>query len=285
MKNFDFLLSVSVFLGLCLYSCKPTEVKEKAVAYTVLYSGSFSGDIQPYYQVVRDSATFSEILSKTGLWGEISDPDFSSRQVLAVFDMTRTHPTYKMEVSSVKETGEAIQVEVSRKLSPRSGRFDQAFVLVEMPRMEKEVRFTDLPYSEEDLSNYEPRLGVSSCLDMIAGNNAAYEYLWYRFTDEGKLLLEHQGMELNCGPTEVETSVNWNGDILVIEEKEVLGRDSIMAPCVCAKNVGYMADVAPKNDSIEVDFRFTTFDRGLRTRSFKISGKGSGSIVIGKRLR
>ncbi len=261
--------------------------------FQILYEGSVSGgDVYwqdaEYYFVIESQDEYTEVYRS---FIQVSYPDtdphevdFSAYQVLGVFDTNRSHPTYKIGISQIEDKGEHIEVLVKRDYEPQAGTYDQAYVFARMPKTDKPVEFVDLPF-EADVTapDYMPEMGVSECLNMAKGL-AGEETVWFRFTDDGHLIIEHRSVELNCAETLVATSMERDGQKLTITEEEQLGPDGELALCVCAKNVAYRLDVPAGEDSLEVNYRWTTFDRGLRTRTFKIPGHGSGEIYIGKNL-
>ena len=132
------------------------------------------------------------------------------------------------------------------------------------------------------IEEYTPTMGLSDCLRNILDTKSAdKESFCYEITENGLLLVEHRLMALNCGPTVVTTSLEQHGEVLILREEECFGKDSIMALCTCEKNVGYEAGtISTDTDSLLIQYRFFTFDRGLRTRSFKIPAQGKGLIVL-----
>lgn len=131
-----------------------------------------------------------------------------------------------------------------------------------------------------ETEEYTPTMGLSDCLSNGL-KSANRESFCYEITDEGRLLVEHRLMVLNCGNTVVVTSLEQHGDILMLSEEECFGKDSVLATCVCEKNVGYEAGtISTEKDTLLIQYRFSTFERGLRTRSFKIVAQGRGLIVL-----
>ena len=262
-----------------------------SLEFQILYEGSVSDrnvywrDAE-YYFVIKSQDDYTRVYRKfIPVFYPDTDPhevDFSTYQVLGIFDTNRSHPTYKIGISRIEDKGEYVEVQVKRDYAPKAGSYDQAYVFARMSKTDKPVTFVDLPFKADvTASDFMPEMGVSECLNMPKGL-AGEETVWFRFTDDGHLLIEHRSVELNCGETLVATSMERDGLKLIITEEEQLGPDSMMATCVCAKNVAYMLDVPAGEDSLEVNYRWTTFDRGLRTRTFKIPGHGSGEIYIGR---
>ena len=139
------------------------------------------------------------------------------------------------------------------------------------------------PEENPPIEEYTPTMGLSDCLNNVldALKSADKESFCYEVTEDGRLLVEHRLMVLNCGNTVVATSLEQHGDILMLSEEECFGKDSVLATCVCEKNVGYEAGtIATDKDSLHIQYRFSTFERGLRTRSFKIAAQGRGLIVL-----
>ena len=132
------------------------------------------------------------------------------------------------------------------------------------------------------IEEYTPTMGLSDCLkNVLDAKSAGKESFCYEITENGLLLVEHRLMVLNCGNTVVATSLEQHGDLLTLREEECLGKDSMMMTCYCLKNVGYEAGaISTDTDSLLIQYRFFTFERGLRTRSFKIPAQGKGLIVL-----
>ena len=262
--------------------------------FAILYEGIGSGvpeyilaDFQnQFYLVLSDQNSFSMMCGYAMYPDQVipQEIDFGRYQVICLLDTLRTHPTYMMGIASIQDKGDCIEVQVKREYDSKPGKYSQAYVFARMPKTDKPVEFVDLPF-EADVTapDYMPEMGVSECLNMAKGL-AGEETVWFRFTDDGHLIIEHRSVELNCAETLVATSMERDGQKLTITEEEQLGPDGELALCVCAKNVAYRLDVPAGEDSLEVNYRWTTFDRGLRTRTFKIPGHGSGEIYIGKNL-
>ncbi len=255
--------------------------------FDVLYSGTrFESFWEDYSRFCVNQSGYENMYRQLISWtGSPEEVDFTRYSVLAVVDAVRPYPTYQLRVSEIMDQGDSVLVYVARDVHFGEGGPAQAYVVVRMPKVDKPLRIVDLPF-ETDVENpdYMPQMGVSDCLDMPMGLAKGQETLWFKFTENGKLVFEHRRMELNCAETLVEISGEQDGLQLSITMEERLGPDSMMAMCVCAKNVGYGLDVAGGTDSLEVNYRWTTFDRGLRTRTFKIPGHGSGEIYIGENL-
>ncbi|MCM1041005.1 MAG: hypothetical protein NC396_01070 [Bacteroides sp.] len=285
MKNTGLIpfFVLACLMSVFMFSCGQEDTK---LAYSELCKGSTDGSYGqlPGYFLIREEGSYMRMIGNISC--DIPIPDFTCQQVIALFDTTRTHPVYEIEVASMIDDGSFVNVSVHRNYQPQTGIYDQAYCIIGMERTEREVRFVEMPFEQEaEDGDYMPTMGVSSCLNRIASVNVAgEEYLWFRFTGDGKAVFEHRGMILNCHETVVDISVKQNGGQLLIEETENYAPDSMFATCICPKNVGYEAEVVSSGDSLQVDFKFTTFDRGLRTRSFKIPGSGSGKIYIGKNV-
>ena len=261
--------------------------------FTILYEGSVSGrsaywQDAEYYFVIKTQDDYKEVYRDfIPVFYPDTDPqevDFSAYQVLGIFDTNRSHPTYKIGIARIEDKGEYIEVQVKRDYEPQNGSYDQAYVFAQMQKTDKPVEFVDMPFeADATASDYMPEMGVSECLNQLPEKGlAGEETVWFRFTDDGHLVIEHRSMELNCAQTIVATSMERDGQKLAISAEEQLGEAGELAMCICAKNVAYMLDVPAGQDSLEVNYRWTTFDRGLRTRTFKIPGHGSGEIYIGR---
>ena len=156
----------------------------------------------------------------------------------------------------------------------------QAYVVVRMPKVDKPLRIVDLPFETDvENPNYMPELGTSDCLS-LAKDDYPSETFWFKFTEEGKLVVEHRNVMMNCGNTTLESSVSQEGPKLVIMEEEDRGADSLLALCRCFKNVAYAADVVVDSDSLQVELHTSTTEMGPRVVSFKIPNQGSGEVFI-----
>lgn len=282
MKKFVlFGLGVLCCVGcLSVVACKRT----KAVEFVVLVSGEQQNrEVLDYYQIITDEAAYRQCENRLSV--SLPAVDFSSSQVVAVFDTLRPHPSYRIGIAKITEEDNYVNVQVKRDCDSRQGGYSQAYVLARMPRIQKSVHFETLPFIGDE-TDYIPKEGVSPCLNHVYATKAGNETLYFKFVDDGVFWLEHRGMELNCAPTIwVETSVKLEQGCLYINEDERLGTDSVLALCTCAKIVGYRSEgIAPETDSLQVEFVFSTFERGQRSRSFKIPSSGSGEVVIGERL-
>lgn len=281
MKKFGlFGLGVLCCVGcLSVVACR----RAKDVTFSVLASDEHNGQVSDYYQVIIDEKAYRQFENLLSV--SLPAVDFSSSQVVAVFDTLRPHPSYRIGIAKITEEDNYVNVKVKREYEPRQGGYSQAYVLARMPRIQKDVHFETLPFIGEPFeATYIPEEGVSPCLNRVQAV-AGWETLYFKFEDGGVLWLEHRGMELNCARTLVETDVRIEAERLYIKENECLGPDSVMATCVCAKNVGYRSEgLCPEGDSLQVEFVFSTFERGQRARSFTIPSSGSGEVTIGKLL-
>ena len=281
MKKF---IIIGIGLLLCLgllavVACKrPVEVE-----FVVLASGEQNQEVVDYYQIITDEATYRQCENLLSV--SLPAVDFSSWQVGAVFDTLRAHPLYHIGIAKITEEDNYVNVQVKRDYDSRQGGCSQAYVLVRMPKISKGVHFETLPFFSDE-TGYIPKAGVSACLNHRYAAKGGGGTLYFNFMDDGTLWLEHRGMELNCSPTIlVETRVRLEQDRLYIEEDERLGADSMLALCTCAKNVGYKSEgIWPEADSLQIELVFSTFERGQRSRSFKIPSSGSGEVLIGERL-
>ena len=281
MKKF-IIIGIGLLLGIGLLSvvaCKRT----KEVEFVVLASGEQSRYTLDYYQIITDEAAYRQCENRLSV--SLPAVDFSAWQVVAVFDTVRPHPLYHIGIAKITEEDNYVNVQVKRDCDSRQGGYSQAYVLARMPRIQKSVHFETLPFIGDE-TGYIPQEGVSPCLNHAYATKAGNETLYFKFVDDGVLWLEHRGMELNCAPTIlVETSVRLEKDYLYVNEDERLGADSMLALCTCAKIVGYKADgIVPEADSLQLELVFSTFERGQRSRSFKIPSSGSGEVLIGERL-
>lgn len=280
MKKIIALFALVMLIGM---ACK-RESFPKDVAFSVLYSGNDSRYTENYQRVINDNDSYISLCDLIGVSNaERQNIDYKTQQVIAVFDTARPQPLYDLRISKIQEYETYIKISISRVYNPRDGKQAQAYSVVRMPYSPKNIVFENLPF-QYVAPEYKPEAGVSACL-----NNAAkatqeeiQECFVFQFREDGRMAVEHRGMVLNCGPTIVSTSSKQDGDKLIVTENEGYGADSILALCVCQKNVGYFLESVrfADYDSLLINYRFTTFDRGLRTRSFKIPTKGSGKVAL-----
>lgn len=266
------LLCVGLFL---VVACK----RSKEVAFVVLASGEHDGNVSDYYQIITDEIAY--LRCGNSLLMSLPSVDFSSCQVVAVFDTLRRHPLYHIGIEKITEESNYVNVQVKRDYDSRRGGPSQTYVVVRIPRIQKDIHFENLPFIGEPFDDDVPTEGVSSCIDHVYAAKAGNETLYFKFMNDGVLWLEHRGMELNCAETLVETSVRFETDCLYIKEDERLGADSMLALCTCVKNVGYRTEgIVPETDSLQIELVFSTFERGQSSRSFKIPSSGSVEVIL-----
>ena len=282
MKTKVLKWALAVFgIGLvAFFACKPSEEGyEGPLEFAVLQSGDYAGGqlVTDYYTVCRDYESYAEMWSRLSLPGEPEPMNFNAYSVLCVVDTLRPFPMYRIGVAGVNQTEDYVEVQVERTVDARVGSPVQAYALVRVPRISKDVKCVNLPFETGIVDPYMPELGTSECL-MIAKEEYPEETFWFKFTEEGKLLIERRNVWMNCAETTLEASVTQDGEKLAIKEEEVFPDDRYMA-CECSKYAAYETDVVVSNDSLTVEL-YTSTSAITRTAIFKIPGHGSGEIVV-----
>ena len=281
MKTKALKWALAVFgIGLvAFFACKPSEEGyEGPLEFAVLQSGDYAGGqlVTDYYTVCRDYESYAEMWSRLSLPGEPEPMNFNAYSVLCVVDTLRPFPMYRIGVAGVNQTEDYVEVQVERTVDARVGDPVQAYALVRVPRISKDVKCVNLPFETGIVDPYMPELGTSECL-MIAKEEYPEETFWFKFTPEGKLLIERRNVMMNCANTVLEASVVQEEMKIVIEETE--SRDVDLALCRCLKTAAYEADMANGSDSLQVELHTSTTEF-TRTAIFKIPGHGSGEIVV-----
>ena len=264
-----------------LASCKPVPEEEYDLEFAMLHSGNYQGNapVESNYTVCTDKASYARLCSSLSLDESLAgEVDFSQYSVLGLVDTLRPYPTYRLEVARVRVEGNAVEVQVKRELEVQEGLPSQAYAFFRIPKTGKPVRFVELPfepYSGED-PNYMPELGTTGCL-AIGKSNPDAETFWFKFLDDGKMVVERRNVLMNCAQTTLEASVVQDGSRLIIHEEEQHGPD--LTVCRCYKNAAYMADVTGGRDSLQVELSLSTTEIS-RVYAFKIPGHGSGEVVL-----
>ena len=277
--------ALAVFgLGLvAFFACKPSEEGyEGPLEFAVLQSGDYA-DGQPvtdYYTVCKDYESYAEMWNRLSLPGEPEQMNFMTYSVLCIVDTLRPFPMYHIGVTGVNQTLDYVEVQVERTVDARVGGPVQAYALVRVPRISKDVKCVNLPFETGIVDPYMPEMGTSDCLTIFTKSEYPKETFWFKFTEEGKLLIEHRNVPMNCARTILTSSVKQDGKKLSIWEEEDRNADpSGLMLCSCQKNAAYEADVTASSDSLQVELHTSTTEI-TRTAVFKIPGHGSGEIVI-----
>lgn len=283
MKTKTLKWALAVFgLGLiAFFACKPSEEGyEGPLEFAVLQSGDYAGEplVTDYYTVCQNHESYAEMWGKLSLPGEPEQVDFNAYSVLCIVDTLRPFPTYQIGVSGVNETADYVEVQVERTVDARVGDPVQAYALVRVPRISKDLMYVNLPFETGIVDPYMPEMGTSDCL-MVGKDEYPEETFWFKFTPEGKLLIERRNVWMNCAETTLEASVTQEGENLTIKEEEVFPDDRYMV-CECSKNAAYEAEVIAGSDSLAVELHTST-SMITRTAIFKIPAHGSGEILIG----
>ena len=283
MKTKALKWALAVFgLGLVtFFACKPSEEGyEGPLEFAVLQSGDYAGGqpVTDYYTVCRDYESYAEMWNRLSLPGEPEQMNFNAYSVLCIVDTLRPFPMYRIGVTGVNQTLDYVEVQVGRTVDARVGGPVQAYALVRVPRISKDVKCVNLPFETGIVDPYMPEMGTSDCLSIFTKSEYPEETFWFKFTEEGKLLIEHRNMTMNCANTLLEASVVQEGAKLTIYEKEI-SLDGEWAVCECSKNAAYETDVVVGNDSLTVEL-YTSTSAITRTAVFKIPGHGSGEIIL-----
>ena len=184
--------ALAVFgIGLvAFFACKPSEEGyEGPLEFAVLQSGDYAGGqlVTDYYTVCRDYESYAEMWSRLSLPEEPEPMNFNAYSVLCIVDTLRPFPMYRIGVAGVNQTEDYVEVQVERTVDARVGSPVQAYALVRVPRISKDVKCVNLPFETGIVDPYMPELGTSECL-MIAKEEYPEETFWFKFTEEGKLL-------------------------------------------------------------------------------------------------
>ena len=259
MKTKALKWALAVFgLGLvAFFACKPSEEGyEGPLEFAVLQSGDYAGGqlVTDYYTACRDYESYAEMWSRLSLPGEPEPMNFNAYSVLCVVDTLRPFPMYRIGVAGVNQTEDYVEVQVERTVDARVGSPVQAYALVRVPRISKDVKCVNLPFETGIVDPYMPELGTSECL------------------------IERRNVWMNCAETTLEASVTQDGEKLAIKEEEV-SPDGMYMACECSKYAAYETDVVVGNDSLTVEL-YTSTSAITRTAIFKIPGHGSGEIVV-----
>lgn len=280
-KSLKRALAVSCLGLVAFLAYKPAEEgHEGPLEFAVLQSGDYAGEllVTDYYTICRDDESYAEMRGRLSLSGEPENLDFNAYSVLCIVDTLRPFPTYHLGISRVNETADYVEVQVERTVDARAGGPVQAYALIRVPRISKDLKYVNLPFERGIIDPYMPEMGTSECLQVFAKNEYPEETFWFKFTEEGPLLIERRNVRMNCAPTTLEASVTREGMKLLISEEEVFPDGRYMV-CECSKNAAYEAAVPAGNDSLQVELHTST-SALTRTAVFKIPGHGSGEIAI-----
>lgn len=168
MKTKTLKWALAVFgLGLvAFFACKPSEEGyEGPLEFAVLQSGDYTGEplVTDYYTVCQNHESYAEMWGKLSLPGEPEQVDFNAYSVLCIVDTLRPFPSYQIGVSGVNETADYVEVQVERTVDARVGGPVQAYALVRVPRISKDLMYVNLPFETGIVDPYMPELGTSDC--------------------------------------------------------------------------------------------------------------------------